>query len=190
MEIRRLFRKLNPMNKTLLFAMLFSVQGLMAQKYITRSGSTIFKASVEAFESIEAINESSSAILNDNGDFAALLLIKGFHFKIALMQEHFNENYMDSDEFPKATFKGKLIGFSIEDIHKREHFPLEGMLTIKGKNKEIKTKAIVSTQNNKIRIKASFNVNPQNFNINIPNIVRKKIAKEISISINYEFEKK
>lgn len=170
--------------------MLLCLQTIAAQKYITRSGITSFKASVAAFEPIEAINKSSSAVINDKGDIAALLLVKGFHFKVALMQEHFNENYMDSDEFSKATFKGKLVNFTLENLNTISKFSLDGRLTIKGKAKEIKTEAIIIKQDEKLIFKTTFSVAPEDFGIKIPGIVRKKIAKEIKISINYELAKK
>ena len=84
-----------------------------AQKYFTRTGTTQFEASEKAFEPVEAINKSTTAILNvKTGEVAAQVFIAGFQFKNALMQEHFNENYMDSCQYPKAIFKGKLKGFS------------------------------------------------------------------------------
>lgn len=170
--------------------MLLCLQSIVAQKFITRSGATTFKASVATFEPIEAINNSSSAIITSKGNVAALLLIKGFHFKVALMQEHFNENYMDSDDFPKATFKGMLKDFSLEKLKAIQQFSLEGILTIKGKTKDIKTEAIVLKQNGKLIFKSVFSVIPEEFGIKIPNIVRNKIAKEIQITIDYELVKK
>ena len=80
-----------------------------AQKYYTKTGNTQFKASVEAFEPVEATNKSTTAIININsGEIASLLFVKAFNFRVALMQEHFNENYMDSGTFPKAIFKGLI----------------------------------------------------------------------------------
>ena len=105
------------MKYLLCLLLLVSVSSLQAQKYITKTGNTSFKASVETFEPVEATNESTTAVLNsENGEIAALLFIKAFQFKVALMQEHFNENYMDSYQFPKATFKGKLVNFSTESL--------------------------------------------------------------------------
>lgn len=178
------------MKKTLLLLMILCLQNISAQKYITRSGTTIFKASVAAFEPIEAINKSSSAVIKSNGEIAALLLIKGFHFKVALMQEHFNENYMESNEFPKASFKGRLVNFSLKTLNTTNQFSLNGILTIKGKKKKINTNATISMLNNKLMISTKFSVAPQDFGIKIPNIVRKKIAEEIQISIQYELTKK
>lgn len=190
MEVRRVLRKLKHMKKTFFLIAMISIQTLVAQKYITRSGMTSFKASVGSFESIEATTISSSSVLTSGGNIAALILIKGFHFKIALMQEHFNENYMESDEFPKATFKGELIGFSLKTLKNINSFSIEGVLTIKGKHKKIKTLATVIKQNKKLLLKTHFTVSPLDFGIKIPNIVRNKIAQKITISIHYEFNKK
>jgi len=178
------------MKKTLPFLLLFCLQSIVAQKYITRSGISTFKASVTAFEPIEAINKSSSAVINNKGDIAALLLIKGFHFNVALMQEHFNENYMKSDQFSTATFKGKLIGFSFEKLSTTKKYTLNGILTIKGIAKKIITEAVISMRNEKLNFRTTFSVTPQDFEIKIPTIVRKKIANDIIISVNYELAKK
>ena len=105
------------MKKILIMCMFLTVGTVAAQKYYTKTGKTDFKASVAAFEPVEAKSNSTTAVLKvDSGEFAALLFIKSFHFKVALMEEHFNENYMDSDKFPKATFKGKLEGFNMSDL--------------------------------------------------------------------------
>ena len=83
---------------------------IFAQKMITRSGEIKFEASVPAFEPVAATNNSVSAVLDrSNGEFAALALMKAFKFKVPLMEEHFNENYIESSKYPKATFKGKII---------------------------------------------------------------------------------
>jgi len=176
--------------KYFLLTFLVATHIICAQKYFTRTGTTNFKASVEAFEPVEAKNKSTTVILKtDTGDIAAQLFITAFKFKVALMQEHFNENYMDSDKHPKATFRGKLKGFNI-DILKNE-YPLVGTLTVRGIKKEIETTAALEMVDGSIRLTSNFSVKPQDFDIKIPNIVRKKIAESINITLNYElFEKK
>ena len=85
-------------NIHLLF-LLISFLGFSQSKYLTKSGVLNFEASVEAFEEIKATNTNVTSILNtENGQFAALALVKGFRFKNALMEEHFNESYAESDE--------------------------------------------------------------------------------------------
>ncbi|MEW7290248.1 YceI family protein [Aquimarina sp. 2304DJ70-9] len=163
-----------------------------AQKYFTKTGLTEFKASVEAFEPVEAKNNSTTVVFKeDTGELAALLFVKAFHFEIALMEEHFNENYMDSDEFPKATFKGKIEGFEASNlIEKDKEYILKGILTIKGKPREIETKVKIKRINNSITLCAEFDVNPKDFDIKIPGIVKKKIAEKTQILIDYELTQK
>ena len=179
------------MKKTIIIVIVLISQTIAAQKYFTRTGITHFKASVEAFEPVEAINNSSTAIIKtSSGDFAVQLFISAFKFDVALMQEHFNENYMDSDQFPKATFKGKLDLFSLEGLSKEKEFLLKGTLIIRGKKKEINTIAKIVSKDDKIKIKTTFSVQTQDFNIKIPSIVRKKIAKYINITLDYELAEK
>ena len=106
------------------------------------------------------------------------------------MQEHFNENYMDSYQYPKATFKGKLDNFSIISLNANNSYDLYGVLTIKGIKKNIQTTVSVKVENNRIFISGSFYVNANDFDIKIPSIVRDKIAKQIEISIDYELIEK
>ena len=162
-----------------------------AQKYYTKTGLTGFKASVEAFEPVEAKNNSTSAVLNtETGDIAALLFVKAFNFRVALMQEHFNENYMDSNKFPKATFKGKVEGFNLSEISDSKEYTIKGTLTVRGVKKDVETIGKFTKQGNKLILVATFGVKPIDFGIKIPKIVRKKIAGTINISLNYELVQK
>lgn len=163
-----------------------------SQKFFTRTGNTDFTASVESFKpEVAAKNNSTTVIFKtDTGDIASQLFINAFQFKIALMQEHFNENYMDSNEYPKAIFRGKIIGFYFFDAGVKKDYDLVGKLTIRGVEKEIKTTASVIFSEEKIKITSSFIVKASDFNIDIPSIVRKKIAEKINILINYELTEK
>ncbi len=180
------------MKKILILCFLFVAGSVSAQKYYTKTGETDFKASVEAFEPVEAKSNSTTVVLKtDSGDIAALLFMKSFHFKVALMEEHFNENYMDSDKFPKATFKGKLKDFNMSDLSSTaKEISLSGTLTVRGKAKDMQTTAMISKDGDKIIIKSKFSVKPQDFDIDIPSIVRNKIAKEINVTLNYELVEK
>ena len=174
-----------------LFFILFS-PGLMAQKYFTKTGLTEFKASVAAFEPVEAQNRSTSAILNaSNGQVASLLFVKAFRFRVALMEEHFNENYMDSDKYPKASFKGKIVGFDLRKLNnKAQPYSIQGTLTIRGISKKVSSKARIQKQGNRLIVIGSLWVKPGDFGIKIPSIVRKKIAKSIEIKTHYELVKR
>ena len=83
-------------------------------RVITKNGKVTFEASVPSFEEVKAKNESVTCVINSQtGEIASLILVKGFRFKTALMEEHFNENYIESDKYPKATFKGKIENYKI-----------------------------------------------------------------------------
>lgn len=172
--------------------LLLSVSCFAQDKYFTKNGEVSFEASVPSFEEIKAKSTTVTAILNaDTGELAALTLMKGFRFKIALMEEHFNENYVESDQYPKATFSGKLENFRLEDIGDKDStFPLEGILNLHGKDKNLKTTASVSRDGNNILIRTKFMVKPEDFNIKIPGLVSEKIAKEVGIDVNFSLQKK
>ncbi|CAM1361026.1 conserved exported hypothetical protein [Tenacibaculum litopenaei] len=176
--------------RILCLLLFFTSQSMCAQKYFTRTGTTEFKASVDAFEPVEATSNSSSAILTNSGDFAAQVFINSFQFRVALMQEHFNENYMDSDSFPKATFRGKIQGFEGFDGSTMREYTLSGTLTIRGKTKKVTLPIRFTPNKGQWVLAGTFEVTAAEFGIEIPSIVRKKIAKNIRISIHYELSKK
>ncbi|MGV6845348.1 MAG: YceI family protein, partial [Lutibacter sp.] len=149
-------------------------------KYYTKNGEISFEASVPSFEEVKAENNSVTAILDvSKNEFAALALIKGFRFKVALMEEHFNENYMESDDYPKAIFKGKLKNFNIDKLsEKPQKATIKGTLTIRNKEKPIEAEALISKEKNTLILTSNFKVQPSDFNIKIPSIVSEKIAKE------------
>lgn len=180
------------MKKTILIAIALLSQTIIAQKYITKTGTTKFQASETSFVPVKATNKQSLAVINTiTGDMAVQLFIADFKFKISLMQEHFNENYMDSDKYPKATFVGKLNDFQFDNIsEEKTAFDVSGTLTIRGEQKDVKTKAIVFLKDKKLHITAGFSVKPEDFGIKIPSIVSKKIAENVSISIDYKLTDK
>lgn len=161
-------------------------------KYIEKKGSIIFEASEELFEPVKATNSSVTAILNtETGDIASLALIKGFRFKNSLMEEHFNENYIESETYPKATFKGKLLDFDFSKLSEKETvFNVEGTLELHGQSKQIKAPLTLKLAGENILIVGTFKVTPADFAIEIPSIVRNKIAKEINVDFDFNLSKK
>lgn len=156
-------------------------------KKITRTGTIIFEASVPSFEEVKAKNESITCILNTNtGEIASLVLMKGFRFKIALMEEHFNENYIESDKYPKATFKGKIQGFNWNIIGTSpKEFKMNGKLELHGKSKEINTVVFLRKVGDGLEIVSNFNVNSDDFNIKIPTVLAKKVSKTVNVNANF-----
>ena len=152
-------------------------------KYATKSGQLMFEASVPSFEEVKARNENVSAILNsDTGEFAVLALMQGFRFKVALMEEHFNENYAESNTYPKATFKGKIDGFSLDQLSEDpKEFQINGTLTMHGVSKTMKIPVKMNLLGNDVRLSTYFSTRPSDFNIEIPKVVRNKIAETIDV---------
>jgi hypothetical protein len=174
-------------NKILLTLLFSSLLGIAQEKMITKTGKVIFEASVASFEEVKAKNENVTCILNPkNGEIAALVLMKGFRFKIALMEEHFKENYVESDTYPKATFKGKIEGFDFSNLTATaKEYTLKGKLELHGKTKDIITIAKIRKVNNAIEILSNFNVNTEDFNIEIPSVVSNKVAKKVNLNLNF-----
>ncbi len=174
-------------NKILFVALVFLTTTLYAQKYVDKKGNITFEASEKTFEPVKATNASVTAILNtDTGEMAALALMKGFRFKNSLMEEHFNENYIESEIYPKAKFKGKLLDFdysSLSNIY--TEIVVDGKIELRGKEKQIRTTLSIKKSNGSIIMQGSFKVAPADFDIEIPSIVRKKIANEIVVTLDF-----
>lgn len=180
------------MKKTALLLFLFiGCFQMKAQKFTTKTGSLKFEASVASFEEVAAENKNTSAVLEtSSGEIAVLALMKGFRFKIALMEEHFNENYVESDKYPKASFKGKIEDFDVSKLSSSAKvFKISGDLTLHGKTKKISSTAKISKSGDKIVIVGNFDVKPEDFAIEIPKIVSKKVADVIQVSFNLSLSK-
>jgi hypothetical protein len=153
------------------------------EKKITKTGTINFEASVPAYEEIKAKNNAVTCVITNSGEIAVLALMKGFRFKIALMEEHFNENYIESSKFPKATFKGKIENFDIAKISSvSKDFTIKGKLEIHGKSKDISSVAKIKKIGSDIEIITDFNINVSDFAIEIPSIVSKKVSKKVTLN--------
>ena len=159
--------------------------------FITREGSIDF-FSTTPIEDIKAVNNQVSCVLNKTtGDFAFQVPIKGFAFKNALMQEHFNENYLESDLYPKSVFKGKIIDWNKIDLSSDPvNVTIEGKLTIHGVKKKIKESGRIWYSEDKINGECKFDISVADYNIKIPRIVRENIAKIIEVSVGVSLKKK
>jgi len=178
-------------NTILFFVLLFSLQLIAQDKFYTKSGKIVFQSSVPSFEEVKATNNKVTVILKDDGTIASLALVKAFRFKVALMEEHFNENYMDSDQYPKTTFSGKIANFSVEKLtNKFKEYTINGKLTIKNSTKKIAIKSNIKILDGVIHLAADFVAIPEDYGIKIPKIVRNKIAKQVDISLDFQLKKK
>ena len=161
----------------------------IAQKYVSKNGH-IRLYSHTPMENIEADNRQVASILDvSNGEIVFTLLQKAFQFKVALMQEHFNENYMESDKFPKASFKGKITNFSKINFKKDGVYPAEvfGDLSLHGVTKSFTTKGTIQVKGTTITALAKFAIAPKDFDIKIPQLVENKIAKEMEVNVDISY---
>ena len=155
-------------------------------KYFTKTGKISFY-SKSAMENIEAVNNKLMSVWDiENGQIEFAVLMKGFEFEKALMQEHFNENYVESDKFPKATFKGIVENSNAVSIAKNNttNIKVSGNLTLHGVTNPVSTTATIIVKNGVISASCNFNILLQDYKISIPSIVSDKINKKIDISIN------
>lgn len=171
-------------------AVLFISQLAFGQgKYFTRNGTLSF-FSKTPMENIEAKNHQASCVFNsETGEIAVSAQMKGFEFEKALMEEHFNENYVESHKYPKATFKGKIVIFSsvsISDV--AEEVKINGIINVHGVDKEINSTATILKKNDTYEANSTFVVSASDFDIKIPKAVINNIAEEIEVSIHLQLE--
>ena len=174
---------------TLLFALSIH-QAFAQEKYFTRSGTLSFFSSTP-MEDIEAKNSQTSCILNTStGEIAVSAQMKGFEFEKALMQEHFNENYMESDEFPNAIFKGKVVNAGDIDFSGDGSYDaaIEGELTIHGVTKAVEEKGTFTISDGKIQGQSVFNVLLEDYKIKVPGAVKQQISESIEITVDVMLE--
>lgn len=179
------------MNRIVALFLVLPILSMAQSKYLTKSGTLDFQASVPSFEEIKATNTNVTAIFNStNGEFAALALVKGFRFKNALMEEHFNESYAESNQFPKALFKGKLQNYDPSTPTK--DYTLGGILEFHGIQKDLKNVNVKLKKNSETSLNFSgrFTINPEDFDVDIPKIVRNKIAEQVIVTFNFTLNKK
>ncbi|MBC6365227.1 YceI family protein [Algoriphagus sp. AK58] len=150
--------------------------------YGTSSGEVSFFSDTP-LETIEAVNKKSGAIINTTSqEIAVQMKITDFVFPNKLMQEHFNENYMESEKYPTASFKGKIK--EQVDLSKAGTYPVtaEGSLSIHGVTKPVTVKGTIISSGNDLKLDFKFQVKPEEYKIEVPSLVITKIAELIDVS--------
>ena len=159
--------------------------------YKTNSGNIHFFSHTD-IEDIEANNHKvKSAFETQNGVIQFSVVVKDFEFEKALMQEHFNENYMESNQYPRAKFDGKIMDLGAIKFSKDGSYSskVKGKLTIKDVTREIETTATFKVTGDNVNGKATFIINPEDYNIEIPKVVSDKISREIKITVDSDYKK-
>lgn len=181
------------MKKPLLVLVAFVFANVsFAQRVLTRSGEIKFDASMPNLVEIAGKSNTVSAILDEaTGNFATSVIIKSIRFKAPLMEEHFKENYMESSKYPNSTFKGKIVGFDAKKLTTNKvAFDIEGDLTIHGVTKKVKTKIYLTSIGSKVGATGNFSVHAQDYNIEIPSLVKEKFADQIKVSFDFDLDTK
>ncbi len=177
----------------ILFLALGTAAAGNAQAWFTRTGHVWFFSSAP-LEDIEAHNRQVTSLLNTaTNDLAFSVLIKGFEFKKALMQSHFNENYLESDKWEKATFAGKIADPAKINWNKPGTYkdvPIQGDLTIKDVKKPITSTADIIVGADMIEAVSTFKIKLQDYHVQIPSAVSKNIAEVVDIHVEMQYKKK
>lgn len=179
-----------PMYRTsLIFLLLASLYlpGMAQKKIFTKNGIISFYSKT-SIEKIEAVNKKVLAVIDaENNKIELAVLIKGFEFEKALMQEHFNENYLESDKYPKAVFKGRFTDASLPVTfvnNTTQIYQVTGNLTLHGVTKEIMLPVTIAVKNNNITANCIFKVVLSDHKIKVPAVVSNNISREIQVTMN------
>ncbi|MBN1927845.1 MAG: YceI family protein [Prolixibacteraceae bacterium] len=161
-----------------------------AQKYMTKTGYAYFMSHTDAID-IDGSHNKVAAILDaSNGELVVIILIKAFELPLATADKHFNETYMESDEFPKSTFKGKIqempeLDLTVDGEHE---VTAQGILEIHGKSHEINQKAKLIVKDGKLTGNCDFKVNIDDYAITVPEDVKDRVAKVVDVKIKMTLE--
>jgi polyisoprenoid-binding protein YceI len=158
----------------------------ISQKMLTRAGEIKFDATIPgALDEVIGNSKTVSSIFDKTtGELVVQAMVKSFKFKSPLMEEHFNENYMESDKLPKANFKGKVTGYD----GKAGNYDVEGDLTIHGETNKVKTKMAIANDGGKVAISGNFTVKLSDYKIDVPALAKKTLAETAKISIKLQLE--
>ena len=172
-----------------LFATILVFGNLNAQRYFAKNAYIKFHSD-SPMEKIEAVNNTGSTVFDlTSGRVEFAALINAFQFDRALMQEHFNENYMESGKYPKATFKGAIENYSVLDLTKPGNYKVmvSGDMTMHGVTNKIKVPAEVKVEAGGLSSETHFKIKCEDYKISIPSVVRDKIAKEIEVTVKTKY---
>lgn len=178
-------------NLMMLAMLLFAGTVVSAQgKFFTKTGKIDF-SSKAPLEDIEAKNKTVTAVLDSrSGALQFAVQMKGFEFDKALMQEHFNENYVESDKYPKAEFKGTIVNNADINYNKPGTYTakVKGKMTLHGVTKDVETTGTIKVNSDHLKAESTFNLLLSDYEVKIPNIVKDKISNNIKITVDTKLD--
>ncbi|MBS1600412.1 MAG: YceI family protein [Bacteroidetes bacterium] len=171
--------------------LLLPVSILFAQdKFFTKTGKIYFNSTAK-LEKVEATNRSVISVLDSKtGNIQFAVMLKGFEFEKALMQEHFNENYVESDKYPKAEFVGQItnngdIKYGKDGVYTAK---VKGKMNLHGQSKEIEASGRITVKGGHVAMNADFSIMLSDYKIDIPGIVKENISNETKITMDCQLE--
>lgn len=178
------------MKKTIfLFALACMTAGYSRAQIYMGKESLITFFSHTAVEDIDAKNTTGKPVLDaGKGDFQVKVTIKGFKFKSGLMEEHFNENFMESEKYPHAIFKGKInekIDYTKDGEHK---VTVTGNMEIHGVTKPVTIDGTLTVKGKQIIVDSKFKITLADYKIEDPSIIGKKVAEAVDVTIKSTLE--
>jgi polyisoprenoid-binding protein YceI len=169
-------------------ALFLVATGFAQDKYFTKNGTITFDATTSTSpEKVTAVNKSVACVLDSKtGNVQFSVLMKGFEFEQALMREHFHENYLESEKFPKAIFKGQISNSSQVSYSKNGTYEVivKGQMMMHGETKDLEAKGKLTVSNGKISVLANFSVLLSDFNVLVPRLVGDKVGKTATIKVD------
>ncbi len=163
-----------------------------AQKFYTKNGNISFNSKTNIENIAASSNQVTAIIVPATGDIQFSVLVNTFHFEKALMEEHFNETYMESSKYPKASFKGKIDDISKVNFTKDGAYAVTvtGDMTMHNVTKKTTTPGTVTIKAGKISATAQFIVKLADYKIDVPKVVRNNISETVTIKVACSFDQK
>ncbi len=175
------------MRKMLLIGLLLSTEIAVCQKFIVEKSHVSFFSDA-AIEDITAENEKAASIFNSTtSEIVFSIPIKEFQFAKSLMQEHFNEKYMESEKYPKATFQGKLVDYHSE-LNGVQEVKAAGKLTIHGVTKEVEMPGLIETSGKQITMKSKFFILLEDYQVPRPQLLWQNIAEKVEVTLEFSYK--
>ena len=171
----------------LLFTLLVWAQAGQGQQrfFVDKASVSFFSDGV--IEDIAAENNKVTSIFDaGQGEIAYLMNIKDFQFEKKLMQVHFNEKYMESEKYPKASFQGKIVGFD-SSVSGVQNVKAVGKLTIHGVTRDVQLPGTAELKNSQLSLKSKFTVKLLDYNIKVPQIVWQNIAQQVEVTVDFNY---
>ncbi len=176
-----------------LLAMIISLASNGQDTLSTKNAVINFDAtSPSSPEKIEAVSKLGiSKMLVKTGEVAFAIQMMSFEFEKALMKDHFHENYVETSKYPRATFKGSILDFSKVNFAKNGKYPVKvkGSMNLHGVTKEVTADGFINVNGDKITATSTFKLILSDFNVKVPDLVKDKVAKEATITVNATYNK-